>query len=153
MWIGEACVPYPGRSGRSELSRCSAVNPAGLEQLMCGTCGVWVESPSSLRSGPCCFSQSNVSEWAGLAGAGSLIGSSDTAGGPMAFLLPCSRAAIGAWGLHTQIRWKWHKHVDTRIGFISSWAKSQPRFSFGHSTGILPHYIIGMMMVDFWHSG
>lgn len=34
---------FPGWSGWFKLSRCSAVNPAGLsgrEQLMCGTCGV-----------------------------------------------------------------------------------------------------------------
>ena len=40
-------------------------------------------------------------------------------------------------------------HAD-RFHF-SSWAKSQSRASFGHSTGILPHYIIRTMMPDLWH--
>lgn len=71
----------------------------------------------------------------------------------MGALGPCGLPPIGAYGLHTQKRWKWEKHVNTRIGFISSWAKSQLGASFGHSTGILAHYITRTIMPDLWHVG
>lgn len=53
----------------------------------------------------------------------------------------CNRGAIGEASLHMQMTWKWHKHVDTRIGFrFSSWAKKKkkkkvkPRLGSGQCT-------------------
>lgn len=40
-------------------------------------------------------------------------------------------------------------HADRFL--FSSWAKSQSGASFGHSAGILPHYIIWTVMPDLWH--
>lgn len=70
--------------------------------------------------GPCCFSQGNVSGGAGPEAAGSPICSSNAADRQIRCLPPRSRGAIGEASLHMQMRWKWHKHVDTRIGFISA---------------------------------
>lgn len=91
----------------------------GREQLMCWTCGVREEAEHPVI-GPCCFSQGNVSGRAGLAGACAPICSSSGSDCPIGSSVQCSRGAIGEAGLHMQMTWKWHKHVDTRIGFISA---------------------------------
>lgn len=150
-WDVEECRYVPSQDGEDGvLFLCSAVNPAGLsgrEQLMCWTCGVWVKEAVQPVIGPCCFSQGNVSGRAGLKRTSSPICSSNYPDWQIGVFARSSRGAIGEVGLHMQITWKWHKHVDTRIGFISAAGrKSQSRASFGHSRGILPHYIIWMMM-------
>lgn len=74
----------------------------------------------SQRSAPCCFSQGNVSGREGSTWTCSPICSSNGPDWQIGFFSACSCGAIGETGLHMQMTWKWHKHVDTRIGFISA---------------------------------
>lgn len=141
VWISEGYVPsqdgaagptLPLFSGKIQRDcRCESSWCAG--RAACE----WGGSSFSQRSSPCCFSRGNVSGKAGSEGSPSPICSSSAPDWQIGCVAPRSGGAIGASGLHMQMTWKWHKHVDTRIGFISAagW-RSQLRASSGHSAGI-----------------
>lgn len=78
------------------LFLCSLVNPKrnGRTQLMSST-SLLCDEVGKLRSGPCSFSRSNVSEGAGLHAIRDAIRSSRGARGPMGFGSGGSRGVIG----------------------------------------------------------
>jgi len=135
-----------------QLFRCSAVNPAGLsgrEQLTGWTCGVRVRTRFSLRSARVASPKATCLGGRDQRGAALPLAPQMPPDRQIAFVSRRSRVAIGGPGLHMQTTWKWHKHVDTRIGFTStnSWAESQPGDSLCHSAlDISPRYIIWITM-------
>lgn len=151
---------FPGWSGWFKLSlsgkkKKKKKDPAGQsarEQLICWTCGVWVGESVQPAIGPVLLlPRQRVREgginvdllshlllkWPRLTNR----------------LLLCVQLRSDRRDRFTYANdmemTQTRGHAD-RFHF-SSWAKSQSGASFGHSAGILPHYITRTMMPDLWH--